>query len=605
MDRREFVRAAMAGSIAVASRARWLAGSGLAATFAAGSAQAQEPDEASLRVLTGAADAQAEKTLGEYAGQLEGSPRGLTRQVRRLVTPFVWSQSSHHHDDTLLTATEEMLGVLETRQHADGTFSVGNRHSPPDTGFLIEDMGLMSSILRADNHAASAGIADRVEAMMAKAGPPLATGGVHTPNHRWKLCAALARIGHVTGDDSYVQRIDEWFAEGIDVDAEGIYSERSPTYAAEVTNPSLLVVAHVLGRPELIDIVRKNLETSIEHAEPGGDIEAIQSRRQDQDHRRKLIRDFYVQYRELALLDGNGRFASIVRGIEQRHSGEIGDFLGDLVERPELAAMLPAEEEPFQELTRLYPSAGLVRLRRGPISASIFGGSDWYANGERTPHYNRIGSGLSTNPTMLRVWKGAALLEAVRLIPNFFSMGHFRSNGISEADGGWLLQNLLEIPYYLPMPPEKRNPDGVYALQRSIDGRFYSALSFEERPTQMRTLGTRVLVSEAEDGFDLAFDVSGEEDVEMTLELTFREGGTVSGAEPREEEGTFHLVDGIGRYETGTDTITFGPGNGMGVVESGSGEQYTVPNGRLIVPGPRVYITGKTPWTYTLALRFL
>lgn len=602
MDRRFFLGATAALGTHLFTPARWLGGSALAATLV-GQAQASEADSSSLDILTKAADDQVSRTIDGKASALSGSPRGLTRQVRRLVTPFVWGQSRYHHDETLLPHIHEMLGRLTEVQHDDGTFSVGNRHSPPDTGFLIEDFGLMVSLLEADGHERSADLAETIRAIMAKAGPGLANGGVHTPNHRWKICAALARIAHVTGDDSYLAAIDAWFAEGMDVDADGIYSERSAIYFSEVTNPSLLVVAHVLDRPDLVDYVRHNLATTIDLSEPNGEVETIQSRRQDQDQRIVNLRHFYPQFRELALLDDNGRFSAMARLIERQFAPDLGDFLGELVERPELAAALPAEEEPFVDLTRHFESAGLVRIRRGQVSASAFGGSDWYADGQHTPFYNRFGSGLSTNPTMLRAWNGELVLEAVRLVPNFFSMGHFRSNGIVFEDGVIRLGNELNIPYYLPMSAERRDPDGVYALSRSIDGRFNSMLDFENRPVHTRDLKTDIAISETADGFDLAFDVSGEEDIDLTLELTFREGGEFSGVETL-DDGTFHLVEGKGTYTMGQDSVTFGPGNGPGSINAGAGEQYSWHNGSLFVKGQRAYITGRSPMTYTLNIAF-
>jgi hypothetical protein len=52
------------------------------------------------------------------------------------------------------------------------------------------------------------------------------------------------------------------------------------------------------------------------------------------------------------------------------------------------------------------------------------------------------------------------------------------------------------------------------------------------------------------------------------------------------------------------DTITFGPGNGKGLIEAKPGEQYSWTNGSLILKGHRVYITGMTPLNYTLKLAF-
>ncbi|KAI8710987.1 hypothetical protein NCS52_01512100 [Fusarium sp. LHS14.1] len=333
-------------------------------------------------------------------------------------------------------------------------------------GFLIEDFAIMVRILDRDDHDALGPIAKLMRGILVKAAPGLAKGGIHTPNHRWKICSALARISNITGHVGLIKRIDEWLAEGIDIDADGIYSERSPNYYSAVSNPSLFT-------------------------------------------------NFYAEFRELALLDNNGRFAAIARLIEKRLGPQLGDFLANLIERPEPAAQLPKSEDLFVDFEKHYASAGLVP----------FGGSDWYnLDGKKTDFYNRMGSGLSTNPTMFRAWNGKAVLEAVRLSANFFSMGHFRSNGIELTDDG-------VITLAGERDRDHRHENGTYDLSKSVDGRFYAMLDFTNRPTSVRRLKTDVKMTQTKAGYDLDFEVTGEDDVELTFELTFREGGNFTGVD--------------------------------------------------------------------------
>ncbi|EWZ31505.1 hypothetical protein BFJ63_vAg11231 [Fusarium oxysporum f. sp. narcissi] len=567
-------------------------------------------DWTSLKLLTKSADSQVQTVIDSKNASLTGSPRSLTREVRRLVTPFVWPNSTYYHDESLLPHIEEMLSVLVEVQHDDGTYTVGNRHSPPDTGFLIEDFGIMVRILERDDHEASQPFAKAMRGILKKAAPGLAKGGIHTPNHRWKICSALARISNIIEDPSLIKRIDEWLAEGIDIDADGIYSERSPNYYSAVSNPSLLTVAHELNYTELVSFVRKNLELSIEHAEPNGEMETIQSRRQDQSQPPgDNMGNFYPQFRELALLDNNGRFAAMARLIEKRVGTQLGDFLGNIIERPELAAELPKPKQPFSDFKKHYKSAGLVRARRGKLTVSAFGGSDWYTmDGKKAEFYNRMGSGLSTNPTMFRAWNGKAVLEAVRLSASFFSMGHFRSNGVElSKDGVIKLGSEIEVPYYLPIPADKRDDNGTYALSKSVDGRFYAMLDFTNRPTSVRRLKTDVEIKPTKKGYDLDFEVTGEDNVELTFELTFREGGKFKGVkEILDSDNTtiYHLIEGKGEYSVGDDKITFGPGNGKGPIAADAGEQYSWHGGNLTLQGNHVYITGTTPLKYTLNLGF-
>ncbi|KAH7024652.1 uncharacterized protein B0I36DRAFT_352863 [Microdochium trichocladiopsis] len=580
-------------------------------------------DWASLEILTAAADAQVQSVIDGKENIFAGEPRGVAHAVRQVIAPFVWPNSTYYHDASVLPLVDEMLAALVRLQHDDGTYTVGNRHSPPDTGFLIDDYSMLVRLLENDDFPSSQARADKIRGMLEKAGPA-SLGGAHTPNHRWKLCGALAHISAITGNETLVRRVDQWLAEGIDIDADGIYSERSPIYYSAVTNPSLISVARELNRPELYDYVRRNLELIIEHTEPiSGEIETVQSRRQDQRQSPgSNLADSYPLFRELALRDNSGRFAAMVRLTEKLIPAKLGDYLGTLVERPELAALLPEPENPFgNRFSKHYATANLVRARKGNLTTTVFGGTDWYtAQHQQSPFFNRFGSGLSTNPTFFRAWNGDAVLEAVRMLPNFFTMGHFRSNGLnySSTDGVTTLGNVYEVPYFLPMEPEHINANATYALSRSTpDGRFYAMLDFENRPKTLRRLQTEVKVVPTDAGYDLEFEVSGEQDVEVMFELTFRPNGTFSSSaegglkkleDTTEADGaeTYHLIEGTGRYTSasGQNTISFGPGLGDGRLLSGAGEQYSWMNGKLELVGHQVYITGITPLKYTLQLGF-
>jgi len=601
MDRRRFLTGT-AGTVAAAAA--------VAAPLMAAAAKGGR-DEAMLAIVTAAADREAANVLkggGEgRSGRGGFQPRGALRQMRLLVTPFVWPQSSYCHKDALIQPIEQLLASVEKAQNSDGTFSAGNLHSPPDSAFLMADMAAMIVALRGDTHPMNAGIVTRLIAMMRKAGTPLVTGGIHTPNHRWELSAALARIDRYDPNPRYRARIDDWLSEVVDIDADGIYSERSPNYASEVSNPSLLELARLPGLAGLRQYVRRSLEATIVLAEPTfGDVETVLARRQDQDQRRQTLHTYYLQFRELALLDGNARFAGIARWIEEHEGDKLGAVLGDYIERPELMRPLPAAAQPFADVDRLFAPVRLVRQRRGPMTASFYAGSDWYTpDGEHSKFYNRVGSGLATNPTLARLWRGGIVLDAIRLFPDFFNMGHFRPSTIAMApDGVVRMTGKLSVPYYLPLPRDRRRPDGAYPLTASIDGRFNSALDFDHRPTSLRTLDIAIVATPEPTGYRLAFETTGEEDVGITIELTLRDGGILEGAEKR-ADGSFHLVDGQATYRMGQDRLVIGPGNGNGQVRANPGDNYAWVGGQLQLPGTRLYITGRTPFNYEITLTFV
>jgi hypothetical protein len=579
MQRRTF----LAGSLGALS----------AGTLPAGSAAAAGgTDETFLNLLTTMNAAQIPLVLDSYRNSGD-SIRTTARKARRLVSGYVWARSGSHHDGTLLAPLEFLVERLATLQHDDGTYDAGNLHSPPDSAFALQDLCLIRTLLDADDQPVTKPSRAVLERIIRKAGPALATGGVHTPNHRWEVSAALARINHLFPDRRYAARIDDWLDEGIDAAPDGIYSERSATYASEVTNPSLLTIAWLRRRPELIPFVRRNLAATLYLLEPNGEVDTIASRRQDQTK----VRDawwYLTQFRELALHDHDGRFATVAKDIERRGTGELGDFLAEVLERPELAAQLPAAAPAPDDFIQEFPAQQLARVRRGARTATLFGGTDFH-------DIPVIASGLSTNPTFFKFRTSSAILDSVRLSPQYFSTGHFRSDGLRRTgQRTFRLGDEVKVPYHLPLPKRYRRGDGAYALTN--EGRFYASMDFPHRPNQYRTLSTAVSVTEVGTGFDLAFELSGSE-VPFAVELCFRPGGTLSGVEQLDAAGNYQLVDGTGAYTVGSDRIEFGPGNGPARVSMDPGERYTQLNGSLVPDGLRVYLTGRSPARYALHLR--
>ncbi|MGW7080246.1 hypothetical protein ACWGH2_26325 [Streptomyces sp. NPDC054871] len=583
---------------------------GLAAGSAAAASEPPRQDQDFVDFLTEAADARAASVIDGYDDYItdlrdQGKARAAARSLRTLTSVHVHPGSRYHHDDALLAPLGGLAQALADEQFDDGLWDQGAVHSPPDTAFSIVDLNIAHALLDKDGERSTAKLRATVERILRKAGPGLANGGVHTANHRWLVCSALSRIHRRWPHPSYPRRIDAWLAEGIDQLPGGEYSERSPTYSAVVTNPALLTIARFHDRRDLYAHVRDNLTASLYVTEPNGEVESVHSRRQDQAALRHLP-EFWLQYRELAIRDGNGTFAAVAELLRERGTGQTfgetppGDRLAEVLDRPELARELPSVKALPTDFEHHDDSCRLVRVRRGERTASIFGGTD-------LPEVHAISSGLSTNPTFFKMRKGAAILDSLRLAPRFFSLGPFRSEGLERRGDAWRLHAEVRAAFHQPLPRRHRRKDGLYPL--TDDGRFWSAMDFPHRPKEYRALRTEILVRETDDGgWDLSFDVS-ESAVPLALELCFRRGGELSGEglEPvAGADDTYQLVSGEATYAVGDDRITFGPGNGKGgkqppVVEPG--ERYTWMNGSLTPDGIRVLITGRSPLRYRMTLR--
>ncbi|MFF0732347.1 hypothetical protein ACFYVK_12110 [Streptomyces chartreusis] len=559
-------------------------------------------DREFVRAVARAADRPAVPLAARPDQEPTGVPhRGLARRVKTLLAAYRSPDSTLHGSDRAVAAAMTHLTALRAVQTASGLFAGGdNVQSPPDSAFTVNDV--------CDAHviAVSAGPELReAAAVLAEiagaASESLRTGGVHTPNHRWELCAALARLHRSFPDDRLLDRIDAWLAEGVDIDAEGLYSERSANYAAHVSNPSLLLLADVLDRADLQHAVERNLATTLDLIRPDGTVETVHSRRQDQNRPFPLA-PFLPHYRLLAIRTGRGDFSRAAR-LAAADGIDDPDLLAETLLTPDLCRVLPAPAAETPRRERYLTTARLAARASATAHTVVYGGSD-------VPGHRRIRSGLACNPTFLRLFAGDAVLDAVRLSRGFFDLGPFRADAMQQiADNRYRLTETLTAAYYQPLPPNRRRDDGAYRM--ADEGRFSAAMAFPDRPRDEVSHTTRVEVDLRDDGADLRIDISGPP-VPWSLELTFRPDGVPEGAVPI-GDGRWCLTTGPMTYRVGDDEILVeaeveageplaGPDR-SDVLRYDPGQDHTVVGGTDATTGNRVHLGGLGPHTLTVALR--
>ncbi|MDQ0585038.1 hypothetical protein [Streptomyces rishiriensis] len=559
-------------------------------------------DHEFVRAAAGAADRLAAPLAAHPGEEPAGlTHRALARRVKTLVAAYLSPDSALHGSGQAVAATTTHLRALRAAQTPTGLFAGGdNVQSPPDSAFTVNDVcdaHVLAAAAGPELHEVTAALAEIAGA----ASGSLLTGGVHTPNHRWELCAALARLHRSFPDDRLLDRVEEWLSEGVDIDVEGLYSERSANYAAHVSNPSLLLLAEVLGRADLLYAVERNLAATLDLIRPDGTVETVHSRRQDQNHPFPLA-PYLPHYRLLAIRTGRGDFARVARLAA---AGGVDDpgLLAETLLTPDLCRALPAPAAEPLPRDRYLTTARLAVRAAATAHTVVYGGSD-------VPGHRRIRSGLACNPTFLRLFAGDAVLDAVRLSRGFFDLGPFRAADMQQlAAHRYRLTETLTAAYYQPLPPDRRRDDGVYRM--ADEGRFSGAMAFPDRPRDEASHTTRVEVDLKEDGADLRIHISGPR-VPWALELTFRPGGVTEGAVPI-GDGRWSLTTGPMTYRVGDDEIRVeadveageppaGPDR-SDVLRYDPGQDYTVVGGTDATTGNRVYIGGDGPSTLTVALR--
>lgn len=522
--------------------------------------------------------------------------RPLAGAITTMTASISHSESVYYKSKVLAEKLDQLMDMLLKNQYPDGTLDAGgNRQSPPDTAFILEYICPAATVLNLEKQKDLEGLRTKMKTFIVNAGEAMVTGGVHTPNHRWVVSAALANINSLYPDAKYVRRIGQWLAEGIYVDADGHYSERSGVYSA-VIDKALITMARLLDKPELLDIVQKNLTAYYYHTEPNGDMVTVDSKRQDQFMDLNISK-FYSSYRYMAIQTKNPLFVSMAKTIENLPDFTAETLSGSLLffmENKELQQPLPVVANIENNYEKLFALSNLARIRRGNTAITLFGGNDKPV---------MIVSGRSSNPNFLTYRKGEAILKYMRLSTSFFRMGYFSADGMVKEGNKYILKETKEGDYYQPLAEEFRKPDGDYALSPSQDGRFWNKMEFGSRTkSNVKQQITVIEVTENNGILNLDFKVDGPPNVEVTIEMCFKEGSNISGA-TMDEKNNYFLNSGLGQLSMGADSIQIGPGKvehrNINTLDS---EEYTYHQGTLRTDGVHVYITGFTPFHHKMTI---
>ncbi len=287
-----------------------------------------------------------------YDGDSILSPIGTAGLIQTLMCGYVSRDSKFYKSREILDRMTLAAGALLNFQHDDGTIDLlsTNFHSTPDLAFTIYPLALSYSILLRYKDLNYQGLPALLKEYMLKAGNALSVGGIHTPNHRWVVCGALAWLNDFFPNPLYRKRVEQWLAERIDLDPDGQYHERSTAIYTPVTNRTLLDVAKKMKVDSLYDVVRKNLNMTFYFVHPNGEIATESSIRQDK-YVRSNMAPYYLAYNYMAILDKDPRYSGMVNYIQNTVKvDQLGYMLPHFLDDPTLLQNLP---EPVPMPTQL------------------------------------------------------------------------------------------------------------------------------------------------------------------------------------------------------------------------------------------------------------
>jgi hypothetical protein len=507
------------------------------------------------------------KYFGGYMDDAElPNPHSTAGFIGKSCMLWTCEESVFYQQPALLPDIELALISLLKMQHADGTIDLlsTNFHSTPDTAFALENIIPAYRFISAYNNPIASKVQNLLKQFIIQAGEALTVGGIHTPNHRWVVCASLTRINELFPNEKYIKRINQWLAEHIDLDPDGQYTEKSTNGYSPIVNRSLITMADGLNKPELLEAVKKNLIMTFYYVHPNGEVVTEASNRQDKGTIGNMHK-YYDVYRYMALKFQDGTMASMCRLIEKTSTPEqLARFLDFFLEEPGLWQELPSSKPLPTQYSREFPYSGVVRIRRENWDCTL----------------------LSNNTSWLTFHKGNAVLQAMRIATSFFGKGQFQTVKIKAIDENWVLQNSLVGPYYQPLDADKISPDGdLDKMPRTL-----------RLQSEVQKLNYLVKVTELPTGVEVDFDISGTDGVPVSLELIFRPGGIFTGVSPIPNiKDAYLFPSSNGSYTVGNDKITFSPGL---ILHKGVQLRGALP----AMESPTVYLTGITPFKHKITL---
>ena len=427
-----------------------------------------------------------------------------------------------------------------------------NYDSSPDTGFTVQQLCAVVELGRGLVEPAWATLLGKIEQFIRRAVPGMMDGGFHTPNHRWVIASALSQAARLFPDldvpekagHSMRRTVDAYLAEGIDLDAEGFFIERSVGVYDAVNDRSLLLIAENWGWPGALEAVERNLILDLHLLHADGTSETGLSRRQDYGTREVAL-GLAPCYLLSCGMRPNPLFCRAAQWLwdaAPTPPGHLEWLLYGLLKYGDPAsasAALAGALLPDDYALHLAQN-GVYRVRRDLLSASFF----------------------RDTTRLLSFTFGAAELTSLKISATYFGgdCGRFSGDRL-EAHGGRVVlwsegrrrprRPGYELPLGRPVPPERWIETMPERELRRLPPLFSVLEAQEAADAQGR-------------GFDLRYrTLDGLDRVAVQIALDFPSGGIWETDDTRtkpEAGQTFFLKQGYGVMRYGSDAIRIGPG---------------------------------------------
>ena len=241
-----------------------------------------------------------------------------------------------------------------------------NFDSPPDTAFAIFLIAMSIHTARMSHLPEAKDYEDCIAPFVTKAAVSIANDGFHTPNHRWMVVGALALSWELYPTLPLMPAIESYLAEGIDVNEDGFFCERSTgTYMGE-ESLRLTVASEVLEKPEIKDLIRRAMQCISHCLYEDYSVDTSISGRQDALNALVFPTNTADNYLYFGILDQNGTFTDIALHLLAKCGYRSPPALYLLLRNKDALPETLPQSVPLQDTDIFMQDAQVYRKRQGP-----------------------------------------------------------------------------------------------------------------------------------------------------------------------------------------------------------------------------------------------
>lgn len=517
-----------------------------------------------------------EESSGDYGGFMEDDLHVESRQcgfdLSALACGYVTKDSAHYLSERVKAALTAALAYLRAHQRPGGCVDLlsCNVASAPDTAFMTNAVLNAWWLLERCEDARAAWLRPALLRLIDSAASGIAAGGFHTPNHRWAIAACLLHCAKITGRRELEARARTYLREGLDINEDGEFAERSAGNYNQVNDDQMLRLYMATGDRTFLHAAEKNLEMMYCYIDPDGSVFTNNSTRQDMG--KKIYLDtYYPLYLMAGYFLGREDFGAMAEWIYQdcRRRGTWPDGVEWLLLLPQMdgfGAQTPFEP-PFLRYDRLFEHSDIARVRRGGFSLTLMRGK----------------------PNFLYFQSGALPLY-MAIYQNLCDQRNFVPETLERTERGFRLSGRAPVWYYQPFDQKPQTSDWW-----RMDNAARERLTAEG-------LHTLVEAELTEEGVRLHIRTQGVDRLPVRVEIGLLPGGRIrtqhftqlmrAGEQVTILDGDIEITGPRG------DALAIGPAFGSHDIRARMGGAYPLSDACYTV-----LLTGYTPVDRTIFIR--